>query len=223
MAADLQGHRSRLGRAFPAHLRSHRDPRTDPSRDRARSGYHVPISATTRTPTARTRRGLGEALTHRVTEFLHLDRLPAGVRNYLDSWRFWALILGVAVAWLALWAYVNTTEIAQAQANQARDEAVHVAQIQSNAQSAYTTCMASRPLIAKFAVHVRGVNDGFATLVENSRAIVTATPVSDPQYRVRVANLARLERAAAKVAALQSIPVPTRADCVARRAAILNG
>lgn len=161
-------------------------------------------------------------MTRTITESLHLDRAPAWLRNTLDSHVFWLVVFGLAVSGLAIWAYINTQSIANAQARQTRDEAIKAAQIQSSAQSAYQSCIQSRPELRRLSLHVAGVNEMAETLVENSRAVAESTPTYDPQYAVRVANLHRLERAARKIAAIKSLPAPSLAECRARRTTILN-
>lgn len=161
-------------------------------------------------------------MTRLLTERLHLDRLPPGVREALDSWRFWFTVLAVVIAALVLWSIVNTAEISSTQARQARDDAVKAAQIQAQAQAAYQQCVQSRPELQKLSLHVRGVNDLASVLEENAIAALKATARTDPQYLVRIANTQRIIKAAAKIAAVESFPIPTLKQCRARRIATLK-
>lgn len=161
-------------------------------------------------------------MTQRLTKRLHLDRLPPGVREALDSWRFWFTVLAVAIAGLVLWGIVNTAEISSTQARQARDDAVKAAQIQAQAQSTYTSCVSARPELAKISRFVRGVNDLAGVLVANAQAIINATPSGDPERDTRIGNFGRIYRAASKIGAIRSLPVPTLADCQARRASVID-
>lgn len=160
-------------------------------------------------------------MTKQLTERLHLDRLPPEIRNALDSWRFWFTMGAVAIGCLVIWAVINTVEITSTQAQQARDDAVKAAQIQASAQSAYSSCVGSRPELQRLSTFVGGVNMLSSTLVHDSEATLKVTPRTDPGYVTRSQNLARIEHAARKVHAIHALPVPTLADCKAREIAIL--
>lgn len=161
-------------------------------------------------------------MSRQLAELLRLNKLPAGVGNTLDSWRLWVAILVVAVTGLFIWAIVNTQQIALAQERQARTEAIKTAQTHTQAQSAYEACLQSRPQIKRASLHVLGVNELASTLIENNAALLHSTQRTDPQYATRRANLARLQKAARKIAAVKSFPVPSLDECKARRNAILK-
>lgn len=143
-------------------------------------------------------------------------------RNRLDSWQWWigAAFFGLTCVVVALF-FINQ-RVSRTLADQAQATAIRVAQTSTTAQTEYKRCVASIPLLANFARHVEGVNDGFQALVTNSRQGILATDPADPLYQTRVRNLIRLENAVKKVAAVKTFPVPTRASCAARRDAALK-
>lgn len=128
------------------------------------------------------------------------------IRRFFEPSKPWnimfLLAIGVLIGYMSV---INARTI--------RDEAVRTAEAQSSKNAAVARCMESRPILMKFSRHVQGVNDGFVTLVTNSRKTIAQTPTSDPEYGVRVANLHRLLAAMRKVAALPGFPVPTKAKC----------
>lgn len=167
----------------------------------------------------------------------YLSKLPPWVRTSLDTWKPTAFALAIAVSGLAIWALVQSTQISATQAQQTKDEAVKAAQIQASAQAAFTQCIASRPELSKLNSFLKGVNEAggalrdiSAVLVANAAAVLQATPASDPQHRVRAANVKRIaavnkkaERATLKIGAIKNLPVPTKAACKGRRKAVLAG
>ena len=161
-------------------------------------------------------------MTRQLTERLHLDKLPEGFRNALDSWRFWFTMGAIAIGCLFIWGAVNTLEIANTQSKQARDEAVKAAQIQASAQAAFSSCVNSRPELQKLSTFVHGVNLLAFVLIHDSRATLQVTAKGTPEYAARVGNLARLSHAAMKVGAIKALPVPTLADCQDRKASVLT-
>jgi len=80
-------------------------------------------------------------------------------------------------------------------------------------QAAVARCFASRPQLQRISRHLHGVNLLADVLVTNTRASVEATPPGDPQRRSRLANLHRIEQAHDDIAAIDSLPVPTVAQC----------
>ncbi len=82
-------------------------------------------------------------------------------------------------------------------------------------QAAVARCLTSRPQLERISKHLHGVNLLADVLVTNTRASVTATPLSDPQRRSRLANLHRIEQARSDIAAVDRLPVPTVAQCQA--------
>ncbi len=92
-----------------------------------------------------------------------------------------------------------------------------VASRKAEVESAYQSCLASIKPLAAFRQHVRGTIDFTATLVQNSAASIRAAPPDDPLAATRKANYLRLRAAQRSIAAFGTFPVPTRAQCVARR------
>ena len=80
-------------------------------------------------------------------------------------------------------------------------------------QASVARCLTSRPQLARISTHLRGVNQLARVLVMNNRATVDATPASDPQRPTRVRNLHRLEVAQRDIAAIESLHVPSVAEC----------
>lgn len=167
---------------------------------------------------------------------LLLDRLPDGVRHFLNSLKLWATILLAAIVAIVVWLVMLTSSVARTEASQAADRAVAAERVRSNANAVYQQCLGSIVPLKKISTHLRGVNDLAAaasdltdTLLVNSGAAVAATPRSDPYYKQRAGNLTRLERAAAKfraaaakIAAVEELPVPTKKDCRDRRQGALD-
>jgi hypothetical protein len=81
-------------------------------------------------------------------------------------------------------------------------------------QAEISRCLASRPQLQHISVHLRGVNLLARVLVQNSEAALRETSRTDPQWSVRVGNLRRLEAAERDIAAVQSLPVPSREQCL---------
>lgn len=134
------------------------------------------------------------------------QKIESRSRRILRHWVFWAFIFALAI--IALTAYSYTIN-----ARTLRDEAIRTAETQSAKDAAVARCLTSRPQLMRISRHVSGVNDLAAILVVNSGKVLEATPSSDPQYAIRVANLRRLIRAQHKIAAVNAFPVPTVAQC----------
>ena len=136
-----------------------------------------------------------------------LDKVPDGVRERVDTFRFFAIVYGVAIGLLAIGGWVlNARTNEQAARNTAAREAALVA------------CIRSIPVTSRISLHVSGVNDLAQILVQNSKDAIAASAPGDPLAHVRVANLRRLQVAAAKIGAVTAFPVPTVAECEERSA-----
>lgn len=152
-----------------------------------------------------------------------LARIPAGWRDRLDSNKLWRAVPYVGIVILFLWlAYVQQSQTRDL-ANQAKREAVKIAEQRSAANAAYGRCVDSIVPTARISTHVAGVNEAFVVILESSLRTLAVTPRSDPLYRVRVANVRKLAAAIRRVAAVKGFPVPTLADCKARRRDALRG
>lgn len=127
------------------------------------------------------------------------------MRETLSDWKAWMIVAYVGLAGLTVYGW---TISARTQQEQSRRQAATAAAVQS--------CIQSRPQVERVSRHVYGVNQLALVLVENSAAVLDATPTSDPQYEVRKKNLTRLIKARENVAAIKSFPVPTVAQCRAR-------
>lgn len=147
--------------------------------------------------------------------------LERSVRHRLDNWKFWVAIayLGLAATVVGLFFINQSTQ--NTVAKQAKDEAIHAAEIASNAKAQYTQCLTSSPLLEKINDFIDGVRIVEHSLILNSRANLGSTNKKDPQYKVRQANLNRLVRAS-KVADSVDFPVPTKAQCKERRDQLLK-
>lgn len=135
-----------------------------------------------------------------------MTRLEVNVRALLSHWGPWMVVAYVGLVGVVVYGYTLN-------ARTLRDEAIREAESMSAKDSAVARCLASRPILARFSTHVKGVNDLSHAIVQNSAAIIRTTPTSDPQYRVRVANLKRLVRANDKITAIDRLAVPTVAEC----------
>lgn len=80
-------------------------------------------------------------------------------------------------------------------------------------KAAVQNCLASRPTRRAFSTHLKGVNSLAEVFVTNAQALLNATSPTDPEFRVRIANLGRAERARKDIAAVRDFPVPTKAQC----------
>lgn len=135
-----------------------------------------------------------------------MTRIENRTRRILRHWVFWGVILALAVISVAAWSV-------QINARTLRDEAIRTSELQSAKQAAVARCLASRPQLMRISQFVSGVNDLSAMLVLNSGKALEATPVSDPQFRIRVENLRRLVRARHKISEVSGFPTPTVAQC----------
>lgn len=152
----------------------------------------------------------------------YLDRVVSPrVRDYLDSWQFWISVLGLGLMVGFVWLAVLQKQATRSEARAAAERAVIAERVRVSAQSTYQACVTSIPVLKGISNHLAGTYDLADTLVRNSRAVVEATPMSDPTRKARVANLVRITAARTKIAEATSLPVPTRAQCTARRAATL--
>jgi hypothetical protein len=97
-----------------------------------------------------------------------------------------------------------------------REDAVRSAARSATMQATLAQCRASQPTLSGIELFLSGVQDSAAVNVLNAAAVVAATPKYDPQYRVRVKNLARVRTAQKKIAAAPEILPPTNAQCAAR-------
>lgn len=136
------------------------------------------------------------------------------LRGKLDDWKPWVGILLAAVVAVNVW----TLTIYRAQA---KDEAVHSAEIVANADGQYHQCVTSMPVLAKINRFIVGAQVVDAALVANSRANLAATPKTSPLYELRQGNLERLRDALASAVEVK-FPVPTRATCAELRARLLS-
>lgn len=143
-------------------------------------------------------------------------------RNRLDNWRFWVGVAYFGIVCTVVGLYFVNQRTSRTLAEQAAAATQRSIETRSEAEAAFKACVGSIPLLENFRRHVLGVNDGFATLVTNSRQGLLASDPADPLYPVRVRNLIRLEKAAKDVAAVKTFPVPTQASCAARRNAALD-
>jgi hypothetical protein len=139
-------------------------------------------------------------VTERLFETIE-ERMP-WFRIAFHSWRVWFVVALAGVILALILGYYNLQRTI-------RDEG-------AREEAAYVSCVQSIPILKAISIHFRGVNDVAGeggVLVRNSEAVVAATPRSDPQYAIRKANLERILRAARRVAAIKSLPAPTKAEC----------
>lgn len=118
--------------------------------------------------------------------------------EFWNDWKPWVAFLLIGLFFLAGW-------IGELQAKTLQKDTVRLAAVQN--------CLTSIGITRKFSLHVQGVDEGFAALVNNYENTLRHTPTWDPQFQVRLTNLRRLRSAAQKVSALPEIPVPTESEC----------
>lgn len=143
--------------------------------------------------------------------------LPPRVAAIMDNWRFWFMI-ALAAAFAAIILGYKSLE------RTIHDE-------NSRETASYVSCVQSIPILKAISKHFRGTNEVIGVgndgkggiLVQNSKAVVEATPEGDPQLQTRKDNLARLRAGAKDVGAIRSLPVPTMAQCLeqSKRAPVL--
>lgn len=150
-----------------------------------------------------------------------LDRVPDRIRIMLDNWRFWMGIAYLALACLVIALFFINARTTSSAAHVARDEAIRVAQVKAAAASSYTACLKSIPALTGISRHLRGVNELAEVLLMNNKSVLAITPRSDPLWKVRRASVVRLTAARDKIAAAQSLPIPTPAQCRLQRDATL--
>lgn len=149
-----------------------------------------------------------------------MKRLRQQLRPTMDTFNFWVGIayFGLVAVVVALY-FLNQNTAANIRRT-AADEATHAAEIRSSAESRYSECLNSIPVLVKINRFIEGERIVDGALVENSEANLAATPSGSALYATRVANLRRLR--AAKAAAFEvKFPVPTRAACAALRRRLL--
>lgn len=146
-----------------------------------------------------------------------LARVPERWRDILDSWQFWIGVAFFVLALVVVWLFVLNQRTTRTEAAAAAERAVLAERQRAAANSNYAACIVSIPQLTRISRHLGGVNDLADVLLTNSREIARATPKNEPAYRTRIANLARLETAAAKIAAIKALPVPTVKQCKERR------
>lgn len=135
------------------------------------------------------------------------QRFTLSARYLLSSLAFWIGLAYVVLAFFAGWIYYVGNQTT-------REQSVRESKAAADVAARKADCLRSIPQIKRINAFLGGVAILANVLEVNSEAIVAATPVSDPQYRVRAANLMRLRFASDKVQGL-SFPVPTRAKCEA--------
>lgn len=150
-----------------------------------------------------------------------LDRVPDRVRIMLDNWRFWMGVAYIALACLVVALFFINARTTSSAAHVARDEAIRVAQVKAAAAASYTACLKSIPALTAITTHLRGVNELAQVLLMNNKSALAITPRSDPLWKIRHASVARLRAARDQIAAVRNLPIPTRAQCRASRAATL--
>lgn len=160
-------------------------------------------------------------VTYRIVQRLHLYQVPSRVRVFLDSGKFWFLVLVLASAGLGIGLYANY-KANLVQSKQQVDDRVKAAQVVASANATYNTCLASIPALQKLELFIRGEKSESRILVLNAAAIVESTPPESDQYAVRIANFTRIQAADAKVQAGIDLPVPTVKSCEQRRQAVLE-
>lgn len=126
------------------------------------------------------------------------------LRFFAPTW-VWIMVLCLGNGILIGAAYYAVGKILQEDAKR-REASAAVVQ----------ACLQSRPQIRRVSKFVQGTNQLALALVENSAAVLDATPKTDPQHEVRQKNLLRIIRARENVKAISSFPVPTRSECRAR-------
>lgn len=143
------------------------------------------------------------------------------IRHKLDNWKLWVGVayFGLAAVVVALFFINQNTQ--KTVVNQAKDEAAHKAEIVANADAQFNQCIVSMPTLGEINKFISGVQIVESALVLNSAAVVTATPMNDPQYNTRVRNLERLQDAQAAASHVK-FPVPTRAQCKSLRARLMK-
>lgn len=137
-------------------------------------------------------------------------------REFLSHFAPWMVVAYIGLAAVTVAGWNLSARIAQDEARTARIAAVREAEDQAAKDATVARCLASREPTRRVSRHVQGVNEFTGIVVQNAAAIIRTTPRSDPQYRVRRANLLRLIRAREKVLAVSSFPVPSVRECRSR-------
>lgn len=150
----------------------------------------------------------------RIVDGLERTRPGRWVRRFFVHWQPWFVVFAIGMIGTLVW----TLTISR---NQARDEAVHAAEIVANADAQRAQCIGSIPVLRKINGFIEGSQIVDAALVKNSLANLKVTPKGTHLYAVRAGNLQRLT-AARDAAAQVKFPVPTKTQCRTRRAALLN-
>lgn len=146
-----------------------------------------------------------------VKKFWH-SRFGRAAERALTPSKWWNILFGFVVIVVVVW----TLTIYR---SQAKDEAVHAAEIVANADGQYNQCVASIPAFTKINGFITGDRIIRNTLVKNSYAIYIATPKTSMQYIIRRSNWQHLRKA--RAAAYQvKFPVPTKKQCADRRAEV---
>lgn len=149
--------------------------------------------------------------------------IPRVLRKHLDDWPFWVAVAYFGLVGVVVALYFLNGRTARAQADNARAEAVRIAEQRSAAESAFSRCIESIVPTKRVSTHVIGVNEAFGVLLANSIRNHRATPPSTPQYDAQEVNIRNLRKAIRKVAAVKSFPAPTAEECRQRRAEALAG
>ncbi len=139
-----------------------------------------------------------------------------GLRQ-LDRWRLSIIVTYFAgfiilVFLISLSAKVNKQEA---------ERKVQIAKTSATTQANYDRCIASITSRSQINAYADGAETVANVLLANSRALHAATPRESPMFRVQAANIVRLERAI-NLTAGRRLPVPTVAECKARRDAEEN-
>ena len=92
--------------------------------------------------------------------------------------------------------------------------------IEANAQAGYIACTTSIPVAIKINKFAAAILDQHNTLVKNSQSVIDVTPLDDPQYKTKVANLNKLKKDGPNIAAVH-FPVTTKKECKAKEKAAL--
>lgn len=123
-----------------------------------------------------------------------------------SHWSFWVGIAYFGLALTVTWLYfVNSRTLQQ--------QAIRTAELRATKSAAVERCLTSRPQLRRVSRFVKGVNEFALVIVQNSGRTLEQTPVSDPEYAIRKANLRRLIIARENIGSVKGFHVPSVREC----------
>lgn len=137
-----------------------------------------------------------------------------GLRAMFQSLGYWLLVAYFVLGGIVVVLFYENGRTTRALIRTSSLEQENRLKIEAGAQASYIACINGIPLTRKINNFASALYDEHQTFVRNSNAIIDVTKKEDPQYKIKVANLKRLEQDGPAIAAIH-FQVQTPKSCKA--------